>query len=84
MIKIRFWTKPIDQFLTRSLLSKFGNTIDKDNLDNKLSNIDIVIGGDHGQGKFRNISKFIMKDKEGYNKYSCDQKFTYILHQRCI
>ena len=58
--------------------------LDKDNLDNKLSKIDIVIGGDQGQGKFRNISKYIMKDKEGYNKYSCDQKCTYTLHQRCI
>ena len=68
--KIHFWKKPIDQLLTRSLLNKFGKTADKDNLDNKLSKIDIVIRGDHEQGKFRNISKFIIWDKEGYNKVS--------------
>ena len=32
--------------------------------------IDIVIGGDLGQGKFRSVGKFIMRDKEGYNKDS--------------
>ena len=39
-------TKPIYQFLTRSLLSKFRKTTDKDNLDKKLSKIDIVMGDD--------------------------------------
>ena len=65
-----FWTKPLDKLLTRSLLSEFGNITDKGNLDNKLSQIDIVIGGNHGQGKFRSFGKFIMRDKEGYNKDS--------------
>ena len=50
------------------MLSKFGNIIDKDNLDNKFSKIDIVIGGVHGQGKFRSVGKFIMRDKEEFNK----------------
>ena len=44
--------------------------IDKDNLDNKLSKIDIVIGDDHSQGKFGSVGKFIMRDKEGYNEDS--------------
>ena len=26
--------------------------------------IDIVVGGDHGQGKFRSVGKFIMRDKK--------------------
>ena len=43
---------------------------DKENLDNKLSKINIVIGDDHGQEIFRSVSKFIMRDKEGYNKDS--------------
>ena len=68
--KTYFWTKPLDKLLTRSLLSKFGNITDKDNLDNKLSKIDIVIGGDHDQGNFCSVDKFIMRDKEGYNKDS--------------
>ena len=27
-----------------------------------ISTIDIVVGGDHGQGKFRSVSKFISRD----------------------
>ena len=45
--KIQFLKKPLDKLLTRSLLSKFESITDKDNLDDKLSKIDIVIGGDH-------------------------------------
>ena len=40
------------------------------NLTNTFSKIDIVVGGDHGQGKFRSVGKFIMRDEEGYNKDS--------------
>ena len=80
-IKIHFWTKPIDQILTRSLLSKFGEITDKDNLDNKMANMNIVIRDDLGQGKSRSISKFIMRDKERYNKDSyVITKCTYRLH----
>ena len=78
--KIHFWTKPLDKILTRSLLSKFGTIIDQDNLDNKLSKIDIVIGCDHGQGKFRSVDKLIMRDKEGYNKDSYVIKNGYIYY----
>ena len=28
--------------------------------------IDIVIGGDLGQGKFRSVGTFIMREKEGH------------------
>ena len=45
--------------------------------------IDIVIGGDYGQGKFHNISKFIMRDKEEYDKDSNMYKngYIYIVHK---
>ena len=33
--------------------------------------IDIVTGSDNGQGYFRWVGKFILRDKEGYNKDSC-------------
>ena len=52
------------------MLSKSVTITDKGNLDNKLSNIDIIIGGDHAQDKFRLVGKFIMRDKEGYNNDS--------------
>ena len=68
---IHFLTKPLDKILTRSLLSKFEIIMDKDNLDKKLFEIDIVIGSDNRQGNFRWVGKFIMRDKEGYNKDSC-------------
>ena len=45
--------------------------MDKENLDKKLFEIDIVIGSDNRQGNFRWVGKFIMRDKEGYNKDSC-------------
>ena len=57
-----------------------------------MSKIDIVIGGDYGQGKFRSVGKFVMRDKEGYNKDSyviknghinCT-KDTYEIFQRII
>ena len=52
------------------LLSYCEETTDNDNLDNKMLLIYIVIGGDHGQGKFRSVCKFILRNKEGYNKDS--------------
>ena len=54
-----FWTKPLDNFFTRLLLSKFETISDKDNLDNKLSKIDIVIEGDLGQENFRLVGEFM-------------------------
>ena len=51
-------------------MRKFGTITNKNNLDNKLSKIDIVIGGDYGQGNFCSVGNFIMRDKEGYNKDS--------------
>ena len=51
-------------------MSKFSETTNVKNLTNTFSKIDIVVGGDHGQGNFRSVGKFIMKDEEGINKYS--------------
>ena len=83
--KNHFWAKPLDKLLTKSLWSKFETIIDKNNLDNKLSQIGIVKGGDHGQGKCRSVDKFIIRGEEGYDKESyVIKKWSYILHQRCI
>ena len=46
--KIHYWTKPLDKLFTRSLLSKFSETSNEKNLYNTFSQIDIVVGGDHG------------------------------------
>ena len=49
-----------------------------------MSKIDIVIRGDHSQRKFRSVSKFIMRDKEGYNKDSCVIKNGHIYYTKDI
>ena len=67
---IHFWTKPLDKLLTRSLLSKFSETTNEKNLYNTFSQIDILVGGNRGQGTFRSVGKFIMRDKEGIDKDS--------------
>ena len=48
--KIHLWTKPISKLLTTSLESLY------------CQECSIVVGGDHGQGKFRYVSKFILRD----------------------
>ena len=68
--QIHYWTKPLDKLLTRSLLRKCSETINEKNLTNTFSKIDIVVGGYHGQGNFRSVGKFIVRDKEGINKDS--------------
>ena len=68
--KIHFWTTPIYQLLITPLFSYCEETTDNENLDNKMLLIYIVIGGGRGQGKFRSACKFILRNKEGYNKDS--------------
>ena len=60
--KIHFWTKPISNILTTSLESLYCQEC-SNNFDNtSISTIDIVVGGGRGQGKFRSVSKFILRD----------------------
>ena len=60
--KIHFWTKPISKLLTTSLESLYCQKCSTNTENTPLSTIDIVVGGDHGQGKFRSVSKFILRD----------------------
>ena len=60
--KIHFWTKPLDQLLTRSLLSKYEDITNSETLISILSIINIVIGGDHEKEKIRNVCKYIMRN----------------------
>ena len=60
--KIHFWTKPISKLLTTSLESFYCQKCSTNTENTPLSTIDIVVGGDHGQGKFRSVSKFILRD----------------------
>ena len=60
--KIHFWTKPISKLLTTSLETLYCQECSTNSDNSSISTIDIVVGGDHGQGKFRSVSKFILRD----------------------
>ena len=51
-------------------MSKFSETINVKYFINAFSKIDIVVGGDHGQGKFRSVGKFVIINREGIDKDS--------------
>ena len=60
--KIHFWTKPISKILTTSLESLYYQEFSSNFDNSSISTINIVLGGDHDQGKFRSVSKFILRD----------------------
>ena len=61
---IHYWTKSLIDILETSLKHRFQlSSIDM----NGLSGVDLVIGGDHGQRKFRCMMKVILRDKDGKN-----------------
>ncbi len=65
--KIHFWTKPIAQLLE---VSVFTYAQEKQVATDKaalswLQSMDVVLGGDHGQGKFRSVIKIILRDGIG-------------------
>ena len=60
--KIYFWTKLISKILTISLEIYYCQVYSTNSDNSSISTIDIVVGGDHGQDKFRSVSKFILRD----------------------
>ena len=78
----------MDQLLTRSLLSKYEDNTNKETIKSKLSKIDMVIGGDHGQEKFCNVGQYIMRNKDGkkikndhidHKKETYDRRIQYVV-----
>ena len=53
---------PYFQNLTTSLESLYCQECSNNSDNTSISTIDIVVGGDHGQGEFRSVSKFILRD----------------------
>ena len=72
----------MDQILTRSLLSKYKDIINKETLISILSKIDMIIGGDHRQENFRNVCKYIMRNIDGKNIISYVIKNFHIDHKK--
>ena len=62
--EIHYWTKSLPDVLVTCLKPKL-DTVPMEG----IHSIDLVIGGDHGQGKFRSVMKIILRDIDG-GKYS--------------
>ena len=67
MLFPHFWTKPISKILTKSLESLYCQECSDVSQCKSISTIDMVFGGDHGQGKIRCVTKFIPTDSGGKN-----------------
>ena len=59
--KNHFWTKSITKTLTTSLEILYCQECSNQSESNAISTIDIVVCGDHDQGNFRPVCKFILK-----------------------
>ena len=62
---IHFWTKPIATLLEVSVATYTQERAATNPALNNLESIDVVLGGDHGQGKFRSVIKIILRDDIG-------------------
>ena len=62
---IHFWTKPIGQLLEVSVATYAKKKVATATALESLQSIDVVLGGDHGQGKFRSVIKIILRDGAG-------------------
>ena len=61
--KKKFWTKSVPTIVLTYLKHKLGDSVQIDS----VRSIELVIGGDHGQGKFRSVMKIILRDASGKN-----------------
>ena len=56
---IHYWTKPLIPTISSSIATRV--TSKDESMKNDLHNIDLVVGGDHGQRKFRMLVKIILR-----------------------
>jgi hypothetical protein len=58
---IHYWMKPLDKVLNASMGTRlFGGESDELMISN-INNVDLVLGGDHGQRKFRMVVKVVVR-----------------------
>ena len=62
MVKQKNWTKFITNILTTSQESLYCQECSNESKSKAISKMDIVVGGAHGQEKFRSVHKFIVWD----------------------
>ena len=66
--QIHYWTKSIPDILVTCLKRKLDLlAIDSSESIDSFESVDLVIGGDHGQGKFRSVMKVILRNRYGKN-----------------
>ena len=77
--KIHYWTKPIEVVVQKSM-SVFLTQQQELEIEKRITpaTIDIVYGGDHGQGKFRAVVKIIFRDVHDKNAASIVLKVGHI------
>ena len=75
---ITYWTKPICQCLDFSLIHRLGK---KQSIIDTCKSIDLVMGGDHGQRKFRMVMKVIVRYGEAHAK---DTHVIKLAHIDCV
>ncbi len=61
---IHYWTKPIAELLEVSVSTYIqeNKMATEEGALRSLKSMDVVLGGDHGQGKFRSVIKIILRD----------------------
>ena len=57
--EIHYWTKPLAQTVSAGVASRVLHRISNEN--ESIHNVDLVLGGDHGQKKFRMVMKIIVR-----------------------
>jgi hypothetical protein len=81
--RVHYWTKPLLPLLNFSLSNRLyqvtGKIKDERKVEN-LKSIDIVVGGDHGQERFRMLAKVIARDE---NKKIIDKFVMKLAHIDC-
>ena len=68
----------LSKILTKSLEILYNQECANESDSNTISTIDIVVGGDYVQGKFRSICKFILRDINVKNLNSYVRKNAHI------
>ena len=77
---IHYWTKPIAELLEVSVSTYIqeNKMATEEGALRSLKSMDVVLGGDHGQGKFRSVIKIILRDDDGKQVTSMVMKVGHI------
>ena len=60
--KVYYWSKPIKDTINFSIMNR-----SNDSDLNNIHTVDLILGGDHGQGSFKSILKIILRGQELHN-----------------